>query len=402
MIDPGYDPYSDEAMADPLPIYARLREWPGPYRLERYRSWALARFADVWEVLADMEDFSILGGPIFERTTLEAGNPVSAPAGPPLPGFVSLDPPAHTGLRGAISPSLRPRAVARLEVQIRELARRQLDVVAPAGRFDVREDYAGPVSAAVICLLTGLPLEHVPTVQELANAALRRTGGRPGLGTEALSARAELDELLLGVVRRPPSDGGMVDRLSHLETDGRRLTHEEIVIQIRGVVSGGVETVPKVVAAGLLELWRDPDQRRALAETPGGCVSAFEEMVRFGGPLQWVGRTLLRDRTVAGRPMQAGDRLLLLLASANRDQAEFARADHFVWDRRMDRHVGFGYGRHHCIGAHVARLEGRILLEELLARAPDYAIDESGIEMPPSEFQVGYTKMPLIVGQGGP
>jgi cytochrome P450 len=396
--DPGYDPFSAEAMADPLPVYARLRAEPGPYRLARYGAWALSRFADVWEVFTDMEDFSILDGPIFDRATLGRREPSSVPTGPPLPGFVSLDPPLHTALRGAISPDLRPHPVVEMESRIRDLARRRLDELVPAGGFDVRVDYAGPVSAAVICLLVGLSLDHVDAVQNLANASLRRTGGRPGLGADALSARAELDDLLLDLVQRRPDGGGMVDRLSRLEVGDRVLTDEEIVTQIRGVVSGGVETVPKVVAGGLLELWRDPAQRRAVADDPDGCATAFEEMVRFGGPLQWVGRTLLRDRTVAGQPMPAGDRVLLLIASANRDGTEFPDPDRFVWNRRMARHVGFGYGRHHCIGTHVARLEGRVLLEEILARVPGYAIDEDGIEMPPSEFQVGYTRMPLTVG----
>ncbi len=398
MADIDYDPFSVRAMADPGPIYARLRARPGPYRLERYGAWALSRFADVWEVFSDMEDFSILGGPIFDRAALERGGPTSAPAAGPLPGFVSLDPPLHTGLRGALSPGLRPRPVAELEERIRVLARNRLDALVPARRFDVRLDYAGPVSAAVICLLVGLPLEHVDAVQDLANASLRRTGGRPGLGDEAISARADLDALLLDVVRRRPPEGGMADGLARLDLGGRSLSDEEIVIQVRGVVSGGVETVPKVVASGLLELWRQPDQRAQVLGRTGGCAIAFEEMVRFGGPLQWVGRTLLRDRTVAGRPMRAGDRVFLLIASANRDPAEFADPDRFVWNRPIVRHAGFGYGRHHCIGTHVARLEGRVLLEELLARVPDYDIDEGGIEMPPSEFQIGYTRMPLMVG----
>ncbi|MDA8044929.1 MAG: cytochrome P450 [Actinomycetota bacterium] len=398
MTDPDYDPYSVEAMADPLPIYARLRAWPGPYRLERYGAWALARFADVWEVFSDMEDFSIADGPIFERALLDGSRPVPGDEERgPLTGFVSLDPPLHTELRSAVSTGLRPRAVAALEDRVRDLARQRLDALVPAGRFDVREDYAGPVSAAVICLLVGLPLDHVAAVQNLANAALRRSGGRPGLGADAISARDDLDRLLLDRVRVAPGDG-LAGPLSQMDIGGRPLTDTEIVTQIRGVVSGGVETVPKVVAAGLLELWRDPQARRALTATPGGCAGAFEEMVRLGGPLQWVGRTLLRDRVVAGQEMRAGDRVLLLIASANRDGAEFADPDRFVWDRRIERHVGFGYGRHHCIGTHVARLEGRVLLEELLARVPDYSIQLDGIEMPPSEFQVGYTRMPLIVG----
>jgi cytochrome P450 len=166
-------------------------------------------------------------------------------------------------------------------------------------------------------------------------------------------------------------------------------------------VSGGTETVPKVVAGGLLELWRRPAQRAAVVGGPEGrgerCGRAFEEMLRFGAPLQWVGRTLLTDTVVAGTAMQTGQRLVLLLASANRDEREFADPDEFRWDRVMPRHLAFGQGTHFCIGIHVARLEGRVLLEELLSRIPDYDIDEAGAVRPPSDFQVGYTAMPLVV-----
>jgi cytochrome P450 len=400
-----YDPFSIEAMTDPLPLYSVLRELRGPYRLERYHAWALSRFADVWDVFTDLENFSIIEGPIFDVNVIAAGHHEAGPPRPeldPMPGFASLDPPVHTQLRQALSGPLRPRPVSELERDVRALAERCLDELIPNGRLDVRGEYAGPVSAGVMCLIIGLPVENAPLVQELANASLRRGAGRPGLTEEALRARAELDAVLLEVVRSRRglagnASGGIVDRMLTTRFDDRLLTDEEIVTQVRAIVSGGIETVPKVVAAGLLELWNHPEQRRQIGSDPGRCATAFEEMVRFGGPLQWVGRTLVRDRVVAGTPMTAGDRVVLLIASANRDKREFDDPDGFHWDRPMPRHLGFGQGHHYCIGAHVARLEGRVLLQELLARVPDYDIDVTHLERTPSEFQVGFAHMPLIV-----
>jgi cytochrome P450 len=151
------------------------------------------------------------------------------------------------------------------------------------------------------------------------------------------------------------------------------------------------------VSGGLLELWRYPEQRAAVASLPAHCATAFEEMLRYGAPLQWVGRTVTSPVVVAGTPMAPGERVLLLLASANRDEREFEDPDQFRWDRPMPRHLAFGYGMHFCVGHHVARLEGRVLLEELLDRIPHYEIDVEGALRPPSEFQVGYTAMPLVV-----
>jgi cytochrome P450 len=400
-----YDPFSIEAMTDPMPLYAALRERDGPYRLDRYHAWAIPRFADVWDVFTDLENFSILDGPIFDVNVISAGHhdgPPPEPSLDPMPGFASLDPPVHTQLRQALGAPLKPRSVSALETDVRALARDRLDQLVPRGRFDVRGEYAGPVSAGVMCLLVGLPVDRASSVQELAGASLRRAAGRPGLSEDSLLARAELDDLLVEVVRDRRRHGGeaqgMIDRLLEQSFDGRLLRDEEIVTQIRAIVSGGIETVPKVVASGVLELWRHPEQRMEVGGDPGHCAVAFEEMVRFGGPLQWVGRTLVRDRIIAGTAMQAGERVLLLIACANRDQREFPDPDEFRWNRPMGRHLGFGQGHHYCIGAHVARLEGRVLLEELLARTPRYEIDTSRLETTPSEFQVGFVEMPLIVG----
>jgi cytochrome P450 len=400
-----YDPFSIEAMTDPLPLYASLRNRGGPYRLDQYNAWALSRFEDVWDVFTDLDDFSILEGPIFDVNVI-ATEHRSAPLQPdldPMPGFVSLDPPLHTRLRQALSGPLRPRPVAQLEADIRRLARVRLEELELIGRFDVRGEYAGSVSAGVMCLIVGFPLDRAGLVQQLANASLRRASGRPGLTEEGLTARAGLDELLLDVIRArrglvPDGSLSILDRLLTETFDGRFLTDEEIATQVRAIVSGGIETVPKVVAAGLLELWRHPDQRIQIGRDPDRCAKAFEEMVRYHGPLQWVGRTLVRDRKVAGTRMRAGERVLLLIASANRDEREFAEPDEFRWNRPMPRHLGFGQGHHYCIGTHVARLEGRVLLEELLARVPEYKIDATRLERTPSEFQVGFAQMPLIVG----
>jgi cytochrome P450 len=402
--DVVYDPFSIEAMTEPLPLYASLRRRGGPYRLDKYNAWALSRFTDVWEVFADLVDFSIVDGPIFDVNVLATAH-LSEPPRPdldPMPGFVSLDPPLHTQLRQALSGPLRPRPVSQLETDIRSLARARLEVLEPKGRFDIRGEYAGPVSAGVMCLIVGLPLEGAPLVQRLANASMRRASGRTGLTDDSLKARAELDELLLEVTRTRRGlvgDGSesILDRLLTGTFDGRWLSDEEIVTQVRAIVSGGIETVPKVVAAGLLELWRHPQQRVEVGRDPERCAVAFEEMVRYHGPLQWVGRTLVRDRVVAGTRMRAGERVLLLIASANRDEREFAEPDRFRWNRPMPRHLGFGQGHHYCIGTHVARLEGRVLLEELLARVPDYEIDASDLQRTPSEFQVGFAEMPLVV-----
>jgi cytochrome P450 len=400
--DVDYDPYSMVAMTDPHPLYRWLRERRPVYRLERYNAWALSRFADVWDVGQDAEHFSIADGPIFsrERISVRLSAPPPAPALDPVPSFSTLDPPLNPRLRQALGAPLRPGPVGRLEPAVRAMARSRLDALIPSGRFDITADYAGPVSAGVMCRVVGLPPSEAPSLLHLVNRAMRRRP--PGLTPDGMAAAAELHGRICELVAAHRASGeadhrSMVGGLLGAEVDGRRLADSEVATQMATIVSGGTETVPKIVAGGLLELWRHPDQRAAVAGEPARCADAFEEMMRHGAPLQWVGRTVTRPTAVAGRPMRPGERVILLLASANRDELEFDEPDQFRWDRRPARHLAFGHGVHFCIGSHVARLEGRVLVEELLARVPDYEIDLARAVRPPSEFQVGYTSMPLVV-----
>ena len=403
-VDIDYDPFSEEAMSDPLPLYAELRRHHRAYRLDAYDAWALPRFEDVWVVLSDRESFSIIEGPIFQREALLNSLDGRRPEArlDPMPSFVEMDPRPHTDVRLAIGRNLRPHSVSRLEGFVRSRARARLDALVPRGRFDITAEYAGLVSAAVISHIVGLPEDEAPTVLDLVNRSLRRDPGLPGVSNAGLAARQVLiDRLVTLVAERRRLGAGdpmaSIDRLIRAEVNGRRLGDREIAMQMASIMAGGTETVPKVVAGGMIELWRHSEQRSAVAGDPANCAPAFDEMVRYGGPLQWVGRTLLRDIELAGQAMRTGQRLVLLLASANRDEREFQDPDRFQWDRRATRHLGFGTGSHFCIGTHVARLEGRILVEELLARVPDYEIDVDDVLRPPSDFQVAYTRVPLVV-----
>jgi cytochrome P450 len=405
-VDFAYDPYSEEALRDPTDLYRVLRQRYPAYPLPQYDAWALSRFDDVWQVGEDGERFVMDIGPVYNPADLarrNAGAPARKPLDP-MPSFSMTDPPVQTALRQGLVAPLRPHAIGLLEEKVRALARQRLDELVPKGEFDLYTDYGGVVSAGVMATVMGLPIELAPRILELVNQALRRKP--PGAVEDAVTGRAglELHMMLVDVVahRRlqgPTGDGyAAIDGMLSTELDGRALTDDEIAVQLFTVLSGGTETVPKVVARCLLELSRRPDQLAAVRENVAtNCRLAFEETMRYGAPLQHVGRTATLDVEIAGAQIRAGQRVFLLIPSANRDEREFANPDEFIWNRSMERHVAFGHGLHFCIGVHVARLEGRVLLEELLRRVPSYEIDESRSLMPPSDFQIGYTNMPILV-----
>ena len=395
----AYDPFDPEVMADPLPFYRELRDAGSVHALPQYDAWALSRFDDIWPVLADRERFSITDGPVFAHDRLLVANdgaPVIEVARP-VPSFSMTDPPRHTVLRRSMLAPFVPRAVTPLEADMRLETRARLDALVPSGRFDAVADLGSPIATIATCRLLGLPeADHAAIVAEV-NASTRRTPGLPGASEAAMEMRMALQARLTEFVAHGRGGGGLVDALAvYDDGSGGALSDVEIAVQLSTLLLGGVETLPKIVAGGLHRLWTRPDQRAALVADPELVANGFEEIMRLESVLQWVGRTLLVDAEIAGQPMRAGQRVFLLLVSANHDEREFVDPERFDVRRNFERTMVFGHGIHFCIGVHAARLLGRVLLEEVLARIPDYEIDGSGIERPPSEFQLGYTAMPVV------
>ena len=400
--DVAYDPFAVDVMTDPYPVYRELRARHRVAPLPEYDAYALTRFDDVWKVLTDRDRFSIFEGPVFHREALlrhHEGPPVTTPSRP-LPTFSMLDPPAHTQVRQALLGPFRPRAVTPLEPTVRDLARARLDALADRGTFDVRHDYASPLAAQVAALQLGFPIEDAELLVAWVNAFVARDPDVAGISDAGQAAHAELHAYLVDLVAERRATRGdappdLIDDLCAYSGAHGPLDDSEIAVQLSTLFIGGSETLPKTVAGGAYELWRRPDQRDALAADPALVPNAFEEMLRHQLPLQFVGRTLLVDSEVAGVEMRAGQRVVLLLICANRDEAEFTDPEQFDARRVMERHLGFGHGVHVCIGAHVARLEGVVLVQELLARHPRYEVDEPGFARECSEFHVGWARMPI-------
>lgn len=398
-----YDPYSPEAYSDPLPCYRVLRDHHPVYRLEPYDGWALSRFEDIWEAFRDRENFSEAEGQVFDRERISRklnGPPAPAPSDP-LPIFNDLDPPLHSEMRRVLDPALLPGALHRIEEAVRGEVQHRLDALLPRGRFCANQDLASPVAAFAVCQVTGLDFPDPPRLIGLVNTALAREPGQTGISAAGWQAIAEIHALIEEQVaaRRRTSERAatMLDALLAAEVRGKGLTDAEITRQLSTILIGGTESLPKVVAGGLLELAKRPDQRRIAGQGAEAAAKAFEEMVRFCAPAQWFGRTLKRDATIAGQKMQAGQRVFLLVASANRDEREFAAPDEFRADRTMRRVAAFGVGPHFCIGIHIARLLGRLIVAELLARAPDFDADEAAGYRAVSEFQCGWMRLPIEV-----
>lgn len=402
----GYDPFSPEVMADPLPFYRHLRRHQPIYYLPEYDTFALARFEDVYEMLSVTDGtFVSTDGTLPDPTVLRKHNngKVDYPStAEPLPPYSMFGPPVHELLRQAHVGPLRAGAVKRLADFIREQANERLDLLLPRGHFDLTQHYGGIVAAAVQCHLFRLPLSEAKYVLDSVNAgSLTDTDPQTSRSVNRYLPILEMIEAVVRKRRKEGADGSfpLVDGLLDLELDGRKLTSTEIAQTLMVVMIGGSETVPKVVAHGLWELSKQPDQIAAVrADLSTNVPIAFKEMVRLCGPAQWFARTVQRSTSIGGQEMKVGQRVIFLIPSAARDEAEYgADSEDFRWNREIKRWVNFAWGNQFCTGYHLALLEGGILVEEFLRRVPEFEIQGQEAVRLPSFFQWGWNELPVRV-----
>ena len=404
MQDFSYDPFDPAVMADPLPYYRVLRDEHPVYYIDKWDTYALSRFADIWGVL-EINDGTFVAseGTLPAATVLAAHNdgPVPDPPLHPMPFHANFDAPIYESVRRCTSSQFRPKSVSQLADRIRTLANERLDELLPRGTFDLTQDYGGIVAASVVCELVGLPVDLAPEVLATVNAG---SLAQPGSGVEVANARPGYLEYLTPIVQRRragASDGELpiVDGLlGYRLPDGSAFTDMEAAVQMLGVFIGGTETVPKIVAHGLWELGRRPDQMAAVrADLDANVPVAREEMIRYCAPAQWFARTVRKPFTIHGTTIKPGQRIITLLASANRDEREYTDPDEFIWNRPIERLLAFGRGQHFCLGVHLARLEIAIMVTEWLKRVPDWRIVSEAASRPPSSFQWGWNNIPVEV-----
>jgi cytochrome P450 len=387
-----YNPYAYPIHEDPYPTYAALRAHAPVYRNEELDFWALSRHADVLAAFKDTEGFSNDHGVSLDP---ESWGP-QASAGT---SFLAFDPPRHTRLRALVSKGFTPRRVAELERSIRALSAAYLDPLVGAGRFDFIDELAGKVPMDVISEMLGVPRADRPELRRRADLLVHREEGRVGLPPEGIEAFAWIRSyfrVLLAERRARPGD----DLLSALleESDGERLDEGEILSFANLMIVAGNETTTKMLANAIYWLWRHPEQRALVREAPAARIPGWvEETLRFDNSTQMLARRIARDALLHGETLRAGDRALLLVGSANRDECVFERAGEYDILRDTTQSLSFGRGVHFCLGAALARLEGRVVLEEWWRRFPDYEIEPAGAVRVHSINVRGFAALPVKV-----
>jgi cytochrome P450 len=386
-----YDPFAEQVRNDPYPVYKRLRDEAPAYYLPRYDAWALSRFQDIWDASSDAASYSTAKG-VSPAQVLTKEQPVT-------PMLNTLDPPAHTKLRSVIRQCFLPNHLRTLEPVARKLVSDLLDLAVARGSCDVVGDLGSQLSVRVACLAIGLPASDASYLNRLVTSFFHHDPDTQGMAPEGLAALQELSDYCLHRIRecrRRPKDGPeAIHALARFELDGRRFSDEDAASHVTMLVIGGSETFPKTLANGVLRLWQHPDQRRACAKDPALVPDAYNEIVRYDMPTQFLCRTLKRDVELHGQRLREGQSAMFLYASANHDEREFESPDVFDIRRRPQRILSFGAGTHQCLGTHVARMEGRLTLQAILERMPDYEVDLDRAVRLRTEFVQGFASLPI-------
>jgi len=388
-----FNPFAYEIHEDPYPTYARLRAEAPLYRNDEIGFWALSRHADVlagfkdWARLSNAQGISLEVGELNEDTLA-------------VLSFLGMDPPQHDRMRALVSKAFTPRRVAELEPGIRRLATRNIERFQEKGRCDFVAEFAGKLPMDVVSQMLGVPEQDRDELRAWADLVLHREEGVATVPPEGIEASGKLlvyfTELLADRRKRPGED--LVSGLLAAELDGARLSDRDLIAFLYLMIIAGNEITTKLLANALYWLDRNPEQREKVMGDPAMVPRWVEETLRYDNSTQLMARTATRDFQMYGQAVHDGEKVLLLIGSANRDETVFPHADSFDVQRDTSAHLSFGKGTHFCLGASLARLEARVSLEEVQRRLPDYAVEEEGLVRVHSSNVRGFAALPIRFG----
>ena len=390
-----WDPYDEDIEVNPYETWRRMRDEAPVYRNEKHDFYALTRFADVEAAHRDPQTFSSARG-----TVLELMGPDLSRTGQ----MIFLDPPEHTSLRQLVSRAFTPRRVVQAEDRARELCARMLEPLQGASEFDYLADFGDHLPSLVISSLLGLPEEDQKAVRRIIDGIFHIEPGVGIVNDTSINAGYEVSKYVdaeLQKRRTEPRDDLLTALVEAEIVDDsgevRRMTPEETVEFAMLLFVAGTETVGRFLGWAAVVLAEHPDQRKELAEDFSLIPKAVEELLRYEAPSGIQGRWTTRDVELHDTLIPEPSKVLLLTGAAGRDERVYPDADRFDIHRSGQPHVSFGYGVHFCLGAALARLEGRVALEETLKRFPTWEVDHGRAVRLHTSTVRGYSKVPIIV-----
>jgi cytochrome P450 len=363
----AFNPHSHQLQDDPYPVYRQLRDEYPILHVEDLGFWAISRYDDVKQVLLQPNQFSSMRS--LDGSDSSADTPM----------IVIMDPPRHDELRSLLNRAFTPRRIADLEPRIRAITTGLIDRFIETGSSDLWRDLSAPLPTTVIAELLGVPSEDQEMFKEKSTEIAKAVG--PAMTVDPASVDGSHPAVALGVYlaqvfekkRAQPADD-LMSALLAAEIDGKKLSQAELVGFAVLLLIAGNETTTNLISNAAVLLEEYPDERARLLEDPSRIELAVDEFLRFESPVQGLERIVNEDTVIGAQTLRRGEKIFLMLGSANRDERSIAKPDRLDVYRSPNPQLGFGFGAHFCLGASLARMETRIALEELLKRVPDYHV----------------------------
>ncbi len=392
--DPYYDPYDFVIDTDPYPVWKRLRDEQPLYYNEKHDFYALSRFDDVERGLVDVKTYSSAKGSLLELIKADIEMP---------PGtFIFEDPPTHDRHRGLLSRVFTPKKMAAIEPMVREFCARSLDPLVGSGGFNFIADLGAQMPMRTIGFLLGIPEADQEAIRDSIDAGLRlaNDGEMPDMSQVGHAPISEFADYIAWRADNPSDD--LMTELLQAEFDDeggvtRRLTQVEILNYINLIAAAGNETTTRLIGWMGKVLAENPDQRKELVADRSLVPGAIEELLRYEPPSPVQARYVTVDVEHYGQTLPAGSAVLMLNASANRDERKYENPDRFDIHRTGEGHLSFGFGIHFCLGAALARLEGRVALDEVLQRFPEWEVDWDNAVQARTSTVRGWESLPVLV-----
>ena len=390
--DVYYDPYDFTIDSDPYPVWKRMRDEAPLYFNEKYDFHALTRFQDVEPCLTDWDTYRSGHGTVLEMIRAN----IQIPSG----AILFEDPPLHDVHRGVMRRVFTPRKMDAIEPKVREFCRRSLDPLVGSGSFDFIHDLGAQMPMRTIGYLLGIPEQDQEAIRSRLDEGLTLKEGEEPFAHDQQGGMDLFGSYIDWRIEHP-SDDIMTDLLTAEFVDEtgtqRRLTREEVMAYVQLLAGAGNETTTRLIGWAGKVLAENPEQRRELVADPALIPNAVEELLRYEAPSPVQARYVSHDVEHYGTTISEGSIMLLLNGSANRDERHFPDPDRFDIHRNVGRHLAFGYGVHFCLGAALARLEGRVALEEVLKRFPEWDVDWDKAVQARTSTVRGWESLPVNV-----
>jgi cytochrome P450 len=392
--DVYFDPYSVDINADPYPTFARLREEAPLYYNEQHDFYAVSRYEDVNRGIVDHGTFSSARGAILELIRMNM----------PIPSGVLIfeDPPIHDIHRKLLARMFTPRKIALLEQRIRQYCVESLDPVVGTGKFDFVTNLGALMPMKTISALIGIPEQDQQAVRDHVTDQMKTEAGKPMKAAEEGLVSGDIFADYIDWRVDHPSDDIMTELMNveFVDETGatRKLTRDELLVYLNVVAGAGNDTTTRLIGWAGKVLAEHPEQRRQLVEDPTLIPKAVEELVRFEPPAPHVARYVTREVELHGQTVPEGSVMMMLIGAANRDRRQFEPdGDVFDINREQRAHLGFSVGAHYCLGSSLARLEGRVALEEVLKRFPTWEVDLPNAVFSTTSTIRGWDSMPASI-----